>query len=91
MAVDRWGDKFKNVIQNGCWMRIGDGRNTKFWEDTWLGEYCLKDKFSRLFTFSLQHQDFIVNMGVWDGMKWQWDLNWRRLFSNGKINNWKIC
>lgn len=35
-------DKFKTTFQRGCWMRVGDGRNTKFWKDKWLGDIFLK-------------------------------------------------
>ena len=34
-----------NLVSNGC--------NTFFWEDLWLGEVRLKDKFLRLHSISL--------------------------------------
>lgn len=30
MKVDEWGDYFKKAIDKGSWIRVGDGRETKF-------------------------------------------------------------
>lgn len=57
---------------------MGDGRKTRFWLDKWLGNSTLKDIFPRLFIVSLQREEFIANMGFWDGYHWHWNLSWRR-------------
>ncbi|XP_071739171.1 uncharacterized protein [Rutidosis leptorrhynchoides] len=38
-------------IDTFCGRILGDGNNILFWEDAWLGNYHLKDKFSRLYRF----------------------------------------
>ncbi|XP_071694267.1 uncharacterized mitochondrial protein AtMg00310-like [Rutidosis leptorrhynchoides] len=46
---------FRKAIENGKLPRnvlrrkIGDGHNTLFWIDNWIGDGCLKDKFNRLY------------------------------------------
>jgi hypothetical protein len=36
------------VLSKGCF-NINDGTNTRFWEDTWLGDKPLKDAYSSLY------------------------------------------
>ena len=52
--------------------------NLSFWEDLWLGEVRLKEKFPRLFSISLQQLTPISKCGSWDGSVWHWNLMWRR-------------
>ncbi|KAL4299854.1 hypothetical protein AHAS_Ahas17G0142500 [Arachis hypogaea] len=49
-------------------MCIGDGCKTRFWEDTWVKNMCLKKKFSRLFAISSNKANIIANYGFWDGL-----------------------
>ena len=51
-----------------------------FWEDLWLGEVRLKEKFPRLFSISLQQLTPISECGSWDGSVWHWNLLWRMEF-----------
>lgn len=38
----------------------------------------LKSKFLRLYLVSLQRDETVANMGVWDGLQWHWNLVWRK-------------
>jgi hypothetical protein len=58
--------------------KVGNGGNTRFWLDTWVGERPLCQEFSRLFLVSVQKEDCINQMGVWRNEAWEWDLKWRR-------------
>ena len=60
----------ERMIVNGIHILIGDGCNTLFWEDLWLGEFSLKDKFSRLFSVSLQKNSLVSNFRFRDGAVW---------------------
>lgn len=84
-SIYKWGRNFEQVIQKGIQMRVGDGKNLSFWEDKWVGGMCLKIRFPRLFLFSVQKEEKIANMGVWDGIQWQWNLTWR-----GNLFQWEI-
>lgn len=44
MYLESWDVRLRNTFQKGHWMRVGDGRNTKFWEDKWIGDSCLRDR-----------------------------------------------
>ncbi|XP_016172658.1 uncharacterized protein LOC107615054 [Arachis ipaensis] len=59
-------------------MEVGNGRNIRFWEDTWLQGGSLRDCFSRLFSVSNQQGSVIGDCGFWDGLEWVWDFQWRR-------------
>ncbi|KAK2387063.1 hypothetical protein QL285_060888 [Trifolium repens] len=57
--------------------RIGNGRQTCFWTDKWLGDFSLEERFPRLFSLSTQKEATVAS--VWnpdDSIKWA--LIWRR-------------
>ena len=60
---------------------VGNGRNTLFWVDGWLGGEALSVRFSRLYDLSLDREVSVSDMfhGGWgvDGEAWRWR---RRLF-----------
>ncbi|XP_057744517.1 uncharacterized protein LOC130962319 [Arachis stenosperma] len=54
---------------DGLAMEVGDGKSTRFWEDTWLQVGKLKDSFPRLFLISNQKGSVIGKCGFWDGIE----------------------
>ncbi|GJR90742.1 RNA-directed DNA polymerase, eukaryota, reverse transcriptase zinc-binding domain protein [Tanacetum coccineum] len=44
-----------------CNKVIGNGNNSMFWQDTWLGQVCLKEKFHRLYNLELQKDVSVSN------------------------------
>lgn len=58
--------------------RVGDGSQTFFWHDLWLGEDALKSCFPRLFSIAINPNATISTLGFWDGVTWQWTFEWRR-------------
>ncbi|XP_052114173.1 uncharacterized protein LOC107478348 [Arachis duranensis] len=63
---------------DGLAIEVGDGRTTKFWEDTWLQIEKLKDCYPRLFFISNQKGSPIGDCGFWDRIEWIWHFQWRR-------------
>ncbi|XP_052114148.1 uncharacterized protein LOC127745457 [Arachis duranensis] len=63
---------------DGLTIEVGDGRSTRFWEDTWLQVGKLKNSFPRLFLISNQKGSVIGDYGFWDGIEWVWHFQWRR-------------
>ena len=61
--------------------KLGDGSRVRFWQDAWLLSRPLKSEFSRLFRKSSQQNDFIANMGWYEGTTWRWTLAWNREFT----------
>ncbi|KAK7274721.1 hypothetical protein RIF29_15818 [Crotalaria pallida] len=74
---------FSNNWLLGNWQKsIGNGRDTYFWFDSWVGGVPLKTRFNRLFNISEYKENKISDMGYWLSGKWHWSWRWRReLFS----------
>jgi hypothetical protein len=58
--------------------RIGNGDDTSFWHDIWVGTQPLKKVFPRLFLVSIQKECSVLEVGRWDSDRWVWDFKWRR-------------
>lgn len=58
---------------------VGDGMNTRFWEDKWLVTKPLIYSFQGLYEVSEQKNHFISQMGSNDNTGWDWRFVWRRL------------
>lgn len=69
-----WWRKVLNMIsgEKGRWFwenvsrELGDGRETNFWTDVWIGENSLISKFPRLYHLSLNRSAWVSEMGRWD-------------------------
>ncbi|KAL8476037.1 hypothetical protein ACS0TY_028632 [Phlomoides rotata] len=57
---------------------VGNGRNTWFWEDKWVGNFRLRDKFPRLYNLCQEKSVRIWDVGEWMGDTWVWKWGWRR-------------
>jgi hypothetical protein len=56
---------------------LGNGTNTHFWFDVWIGSSSLKDRFPRLFSISNQKEAMVADL--WNrAMDVRWIFNWRR-------------
>lgn len=66
-------------FEEGIQRRIGEGNDTQFWNEKWLGVDCLRDLFGRLFILSMQQNNKIKDMGKWYRGVWRWDFRWRRV------------
>ncbi|XP_024636145.1 uncharacterized protein [Medicago truncatula] len=65
-------------FSNNVCRLMGDGKNTNFWEDVWIGGVSLKESFSRLFELSVEK-----GVSVFDMFHLGWGENseawkWRR-------------
>ncbi|KAK2393020.1 hypothetical protein QL285_055002 [Trifolium repens] len=58
--------------------KLGNGGDTIFWHDTWVGVQPLKEVFPRLFLVSTQKECSVSEVGRWVTGRWVWDLKWRR-------------
>ena len=77
-----------NVIKEVDWFdrrirwKCGNGSKIRFWEDWWVGDGSLADKFPILYSMSSAKHKAIKNLGVWtrigplDGFIWH--IPWRR-------------
>jgi len=66
---------------------VGNGMNTSFWRDIWVGNSSLCDSFPFLFSISKQKEACVRGMGD-DGGVMTWSLTWPRTGSSlGGANN----
>jgi hypothetical protein len=76
------GEGVGNWFEENIRRVVGDGRDTFFWYDTWVGDVPLRLKYPRLFDLAMNKECKVADMGRlgWtvDGRAWEWR---RRLFA----------
>jgi hypothetical protein len=58
--------------------KVGNGRSTSLWTDSWLGNFTLKDRFPRLYSISISKDVKVADAGFRLNDNWRWALDWRR-------------
>ncbi|MCH81833.1 putative non-LTR retroelement reverse transcriptase [Trifolium medium] len=58
--------------------KVGNGANTTFWYDKWVGDMVLKDKFPRLFTISNRKEAMVKDLVMEADGTLSWNFSWRR-------------
>ena len=74
LAVDAKMHVSNVIPEHTLWRQVGDGRDTKFWDDCWFGGQPLAMKFPRLAALALLQDGSVAD--YWDGVGWSW--GWRR-------------
>ncbi|ESW24480.1 hypothetical protein PHAVU_004G134700, partial [Phaseolus vulgaris] len=64
-------------VSNIKW-KFGNGFKILFWENVWVRDTLLKDKYPRLFINSNKKSFYIDHMGSSGVNVWLWNLVWRR-------------
>ncbi|GKV14964.1 hypothetical protein SLEP1_g25762 [Rubroshorea leprosula] len=59
-------------------LKVGEGKDVSFWWDEWCGEFCLANKFPRLYLLSAGKEKECCQMGTMCNGSWKWILTWRR-------------
>ncbi|KAJ9557802.1 hypothetical protein OSB04_012416 [Centaurea solstitialis] len=85
LEVDKLGINFSNSF----WKSIGDGADSKFWEDSWVEVGRLKDKFMRLFKLEENKSISIADRGSFEGDSWIWKWGWRRELGGREIGEFE--
>ncbi|QHO17517.1 Putative ribonuclease H protein [Arachis hypogaea] len=70
--------RIRDKMVSGLAMEIGNGMQTRFWEDNWIQGGVLKGSYPRLYSISSQQGLLIGDCGFWDGLDWIWNFQWRR-------------
>ncbi|PNY09187.1 ribonuclease H [Trifolium pratense] len=63
--------------KQGVVKKMGNGVQTSFWEDTWVGDISLRERFPRMFSISIQKEASVASLRNLNGGE-RWDLVWRR-------------
>ncbi|WJX12391.1 hypothetical protein P8452_02899 [Trifolium repens] len=58
--------------------KVGSGDSTFFWDEAWIGNQTLRQRFPRLYGISTQKLETIQRMGSWIDGVWRWNFEWRR-------------
>jgi hypothetical protein len=74
----------KYLFYSWCSIVLGDGRKSRFWEDSWLGNLSLCQKYPRLYYLSLS-QNILVNTVFTKGMAC---LKFRRFLREETLSMW---
>ncbi|GLT50396.1 hypothetical protein SLA2020_238830 [Shorea laevis] len=70
--------RFRNMWVEGFRWEVGEGNQVGFWRELWVGNKNLRDLCPRLYELSTNKLGNISDMGVWEGDKWCWKVEWRR-------------
>lgn len=91
VANEKGGSQFWNgLLKIRVWVnwgvihKVNDGKNTLFWEVTWLNDIPLKLAFPRLFKICSDEKATVYE--CWDGSCW--DIMFRRSFGPNEIAEW---
>ncbi|PWA80255.1 reverse transcriptase domain, Reverse transcriptase zinc-binding domain protein [Artemisia annua] len=72
--LDKIGVGFSTSFSN----KVGNGGDTSFWEDRWLGNVRLCDKFPRLYHIDRGKEARVIDRGNWSEGIWKWEWDWVR-------------
>ena len=66
---------------DSCVGELGDGRDIRFWEDRWVDNTRLRDRFPRLFHLDRKKEGSVSDKGTWVDNRWVWVWDWNRNIS----------
>ena len=59
-------------------VKVGDGKCTSFWYDSWLGNRVLREGFARLFFLTIDKRESVASMVVKKEERGDWIFKFRR-------------
>ena len=68
----------KMLLLSSIRKKIGNGLNSFFWHDSWIGHAPLKSICPRLFLISSHKNASVASCCFWNGKNWNWALSWTR-------------
>ncbi|KAJ9549250.1 hypothetical protein OSB04_021793 [Centaurea solstitialis] len=73
--LDGMGLEFSNSFRR----IVGDGSETRFWKDRWLGDRPLEVDFPRISRLEVNSGVSILDRGEWVEDTWEWKWSWSRV------------
>jgi hypothetical protein len=67
-----------NWFSRNVFKKLGNGGQTSFWSDIWIGEALLKERFPRLFSISSQKEAVVMDVRNQSVTEGSWRFLWRR-------------
>lgn len=71
----------KEIFYKFCKKKLGDGKNTRFWEYVWVDEKLLKHAYPRLYFLTFDHNITVAQKG------WH-DFKFRRTLYGETLDLW---
>ncbi|GLT24839.1 hypothetical protein SLA2020_000070 [Shorea laevis] len=68
----------RDMLVKGFRWEVGSGCSVGFWWENWVGAKVLQDSCPRLYAFALNKDGLVSEMGLWEGDRWRWNMEWRR-------------
>ena len=76
--------EIKNIFYKFVKKKVGDGRNTRFWEDSWVDDKPLREAYPRLYDISFDH-----NITVEEAIQKGWhEFRFRRTLHGETVELW---
>ncbi|MFS7999578.1 putative reverse transcriptase zinc-binding domain-containing protein [Helianthus anomalus] len=63
-------------------VKVGNGLNTKFWSDLWVGSTVLKVRWPNLYALDRKKQCLVAERFVWDSGRWIFAPDWKKYLSS---------
>ena len=74
----------KDIMLSYGTFKIGDGTQTRFWEDKWLGPITLKEKFPALFNIVRRKHDIVAQVCNSSHL----NISFTRNLTGNNLRNW---
>lgn len=75
----------RSVVTRGLISKVFNGRNTRFWEDVWLGDIPLKLEYANLFEICDKPKCTVADCWAGDG----WRIGFRRALGESELKEWE--
>ncbi|KAK3198650.1 hypothetical protein Dsin_022065 [Dipteronia sinensis] len=83
------GSLTANILEGGLKIQVGCGDRICFWEDVWWEDSPLKMVHPRIYALASKKSGTVMDFGVWQGEKWNWNVHLRRRVFDWEVNLWK--
>jgi len=77
-CLDRNGVENGNWFEQGVRRQVGNGKDTSFWKDDWIGQGLFQDLFARIFVATLHKDALVSDVWMMRGDTVNWNLQWKR-------------
>jgi hypothetical protein len=67
-------ERLQDIAKQEVCVLVGNGHDTNFWNDVWLGNSYLTVWFPRIYNLSEDNVSSIANMGLWDSFFGIWNF-----------------
>lgn len=82
-------DRVRDLVNQHLRALIGNGQNTDFWNDDWMGRRQLCTIFLRIFALACSKSSLVKNFGSWCEGRSRWDIQLRKRVFDWEVKVWE--